>query len=97
MQQFDQVIGIDYLKVFHLNDSIKGLDSHVDRHAHIGDGLIGSEAFRLLLADPRFDGIPGILETLHGDDGSELKADLATLRSLAPEGVAVQVDVGASA
>lgn len=94
-RKFDEVIGLDYLRVFHLNDSIKGLGSRVDRHAHIGDGLLGIEPFRMLLADPRFDGIPGILETQHGDDGNELKADLATLHSLAPNGVGTLVGANA--
>jgi deoxyribonuclease IV len=97
MRKFNEVIGFDYLRVFHLNDSIKGLGSHVDRHAHIGEGQLGSEPFRMLLADQRFDGIPGILETPHGDDGSELKADLATLRSLAPNGVESRAAVEATA
>ena len=42
---FDEIIGINYLKVFHLNDSEKELNSKVDRHTHIGKGLIGKEPF----------------------------------------------------
>lgn len=82
MQQFDAVIGLDRLRVFHLNDSKKGLGSHVDRHAAIGEGELGLEAFRCLMNDRRFEGLPGILETPKGDDGEEDRRNLATLRGL---------------
>jgi deoxyribonuclease-4 len=85
MRRFDEVIGFANLRVFHLNDSIKGLGSHVDRHAHIGEGQLGRAPFEFLLGDSRFDGVPGVLETPHGEAGAELKADIATLRELARE------------
>ncbi|MEA2597714.1 MAG: deoxyribonuclease [Thermomicrobiales bacterium] len=91
MRRFDEVVGFAYLRVFHLNDSRKGLGSRVDRHAHIGEGELGTAPFRFLLSDPRFDGIPGVLETPHGDDFVELKGDLVTLRALA-ENALVDVD-----
>lgn len=47
----------------HLNDSKKGLGSHVDRHAPIGEGTLGNDFFALLMRDPRMDNIPLILET----------------------------------
>jgi deoxyribonuclease-4 len=86
MRTFDEILGFATLRVFHLNDSIKGLGSHVDRHAHIGDGQLGKAPFEFLLSDPRFKGVPGVLETPHGEDGAELKADIATLRELAAKG-----------
>jgi deoxyribonuclease-4 len=67
-QTFDDVIGLEHLKVFHVNDSKKPLGSRVDRHAHLGQGCIGIEAFRLLVNDPRFAEIPMILETPKEDD-----------------------------
>lgn len=82
MTQFEQIIGFDRLKVFHLNDSKKGLGSHVDRHAAIGEGELGAEAFGFLLNDRRFAGLPGVLETPKGDDGEEDRRNLATLRAL---------------
>ncbi len=82
MRAFDDTIGFDRLKVFHLNDSKKGLGSHVDRHAHIGQGELGLAPFAHLLNDPRFVGIPGILETEPEADNAGHKEDLATLRSL---------------
>jgi deoxyribonuclease IV len=79
--EFDRIVGFDRLKVVHCNDSKKGLGSKVDRHAHIGEGEIGREAFRLLLNDPRFERIPIVLET--PDATEEHARNLATLRSLA--------------
>jgi deoxyribonuclease IV len=85
MRTFDEVIGLANLRVFHLNDSKKGLGSKVDRHAHIGEGELGKAPFGFLLGDSRFKGISGVLETEHGDDCVELKRDLETLRALAEE------------
>jgi deoxyribonuclease-4 len=82
MQAFDDTIGLGRLRVFHLNDSKKGLGARVDRHAHIGDGELGTEAFRLLLNDERFARHPGILETPKGDDGEEDRRNLTTLSGL---------------
>jgi deoxyribonuclease-4 len=63
LSQLEKHIGKDKLKVIHANDSQKGLGSKVDRHAHIGDGEIGIEAFRCLVNDPRMSGLPIIIET----------------------------------
>jgi deoxyribonuclease-4 len=82
MQTFDDIIGLDRLRVFHLNDSRKSLGSHVDRHAAIGEGELGAEAFRHLLNDERFAEHPGILETPKGDDGEDDRRNMATLREL---------------
>ena len=62
-ESFGRLIGFDRLRVFHVNDSKKPLGSRRDRHEHIGKGLIGLTAFRRLLNDTRFDGLPMILET----------------------------------
>jgi len=61
--QFDRIVGIERLKVFHGNDSKRPCGSRVDRHEHIGDGCIGLEPFRRLLHDPRFKGLPILIET----------------------------------
>ena len=60
---FEQLIGVDRLKVFHLNDSKRPLGSRVDRHEHIGEGRVGLDAFRRLVNDRRFEGLPMLLET----------------------------------
>jgi deoxyribonuclease-4 len=57
------VVGFPFLKGVHLNDGKKSMGSRVDRHESIGKGTLGLKAFRLIMADPRFDGIPMILET----------------------------------
>lgn len=62
-RHFDETIGLGYLRGMHINDSKKGLGSHVDRHELIGQGTLGSDFFKRLVADPRMDGIPLILET----------------------------------
>ena len=82
MLAFDEAIGLSRLRVFHLNDSKKGLGARVDRHTHIGDGELGAEPFRLLLTDERFRDHPGILETPKDSDDDD-RRNMATLRSLA--------------
>jgi deoxyribonuclease-4 len=62
-KQFERLIGFERLTLFHLNDSKKPLGSRVDRHTHIGEGCIGVDAFRRLVTDCRFRGLPMILET----------------------------------
>lgn len=62
-QEFDEVVGLHYLLAIHLNDSMKPLASHVDRHHSIGKGLLGTNFFRQIMRDPRFNEIPLILET----------------------------------
>jgi deoxyribonuclease-4 len=61
--QFERLVGLDRLRVFHLNDSKKPLGSRVDRHEHIGQGCLGLEPFRRIVNDPRFRGLPMLLET----------------------------------
>jgi deoxyribonuclease-4 len=80
--ELDKRVGIKNLVAFHLNDSIKDFHSRVDRHQHIGKGFIGLDAFRRLLNDRRFFGLPMCLETPKGPDLKEDVENLATLRSL---------------
>lgn len=63
MEEFDKVIGIKYLKAFHLNDSKKEHSSKVDRHASLGEGTLGIEPFRYIMNRKEFDNMPLILET----------------------------------
>jgi deoxyribonuclease-4 len=63
MAAFDAAVGLNRLKGMHLNDSKKDYKSRVDRHANIGKGLLGLDTFRFIMADPRLDEIPLILET----------------------------------
>lgn len=61
--ELDRIVGLKYLKGMHLNDALKPLDSHVDRHAPLGEGFLGMTPFLYIARDARFDGIPLILET----------------------------------
>ena len=79
-------VRIEQVRCIHVNDSVKGAGSRVDRHAHIGQGTIGREGFRRLLRDERFVGLPMILETpkeVEGDDRDYDVVNLAVLRGLA--------------
>jgi deoxyribonuclease-4 len=82
-KEFGRIIGFRKLAVLHLNDSKKGLGSRVDRHEHIGQGMIGKNAFKLIMQDSRFKTIPKILETPKGDDGQMDDVNLAILRRFA--------------
>lgn len=79
---FDAIIGLKYLKALHLNDSKKERGSRVDRHDHIGKGLIGLDSFRFIMNDDRFTHIPKILETPKEKDLAEDVLNLKTLRDL---------------
>jgi deoxyribonuclease-4 len=63
-KEFDTIIGFNYLKGMHINDSKPDLGSHVDRHDSLGKGKIGLDAFRFLMNDSRMDDIPLVLETI---------------------------------
>jgi deoxyribonuclease-4 len=89
-EDFDRIVGLDRVRVFHLNDSQRPLGSRVDRHEHIGKGHIGIDTFRRLVNDPRFAGMPMLIETekSHKREGARLVIDpfdemnLRTLRGL---------------
>jgi deoxyribonuclease-4 len=79
MHGFDAIIGRQYLRAAHINDSKVDLGSRKDRHDSIGRGKLGMEAFRLLMNDPRFDDLPLILETI---DDSLWASEIKLLYSL---------------
>ncbi|HIF9346563.1 TPA: deoxyribonuclease IV [Photobacterium damselae] len=76
--EFDQIVGMYYLRGMHLNDSKGKLGSHLDRHNSLGVGEIGWDCFRYLMQDPRFDNIPLVLETIDPDVWQQ---EIAKLRS----------------
>ncbi len=78
--QFDRIIGLDALHLFHLNDAKRTLASRTDRHEHIGEGAIGKDGFAALLHLKRFKHFPMILETPGGDE--EDTKNLALVRKL---------------
>ena len=63
LKEFENIVGIQYLKAMHINDSKKELGTRVDRHDSLGKGFIGEELFKRILNDPRVDEMPLILET----------------------------------
>lgn len=81
IKEFDLIVGLDKIRAFHLNDSLKEIGSHVDRHAHIGRGKMGLEPFRNLLNDRRFTKVPMYLETPKGEEKGE-DLDVINLRVL---------------
>ena len=82
MESLDRTIGMDRLKLFHMNDSRTPQGSRVDRHEHIGEGYIGGKALGRFLRDSRFAGHAFILETPKGEDGDGLDWDIENLRRL---------------
>ena len=68
---FARIVGFKYLRGMHLNDAKSTFGSRVDRHHSLGEGNIGHDAFRWIMQDDRFDGIPLILETINPDIWAE--------------------------
>lgn len=81
MIQIEATVGFDAVRVWHCNDAKAARGSKLDRHQHIGQGTIGTEAFRRLLNDPRFASAAFIAETPVDDDGDEA-SNIAALKSL---------------
>lgn len=84
LQEFDRVIGLGKLKAIHVNDSQNDRGSHKDRHAKIGEGKIGLEAFGRIVCHPVLQGLPFILETPNDDAG--WAKEIAMLREMAVSG-----------
>lgn len=78
--EFDRIIGFKYLRGMHLNDAMRPLGSHIDRHSPLGEGEIGWECFRYIASDERFNDIPLILET---PDESRWAEEIAKLKDFA--------------
>lgn len=100
-EEFDAALGLESLRVFHVNDSKNERGSRVDRHEHVGRGKLGAEPFARLLRDARFRNVPKLLETPKGNDGVVMdRRNLALLRRLAGTGAMAGADtprgVGAS-
>ena len=82
IKDFDDIVGLNLLKCFHINDSKKELGSRVDRHEHIGKGFIGLEGFANIMNDERLTAIPKVLETPKGKEQLEDLENLEVLKSL---------------
>ncbi|XP_053577243.1 probable endonuclease 4 [Bombina bombina] len=82
LDQFDEVVGLSYLKAVHLNDSKGTVGCRLDRHENIGRGHIGLEGFRQVMNEPRLNGIPMILETPYSATDEDSSKEIALLYSL---------------
>lgn len=82
IDELDRVIGLARVRCIHMNDSKREFASRVDRHEHIGKGKIGKGGFANFVNDPRFLGVPMILETPKGTDGRGSDLDKVNLRRL---------------
>ncbi len=81
IKQFDNIIGLSYLRAMHLNDSKMEFGKKRDRHEHLGEGYIGADAFKFIMQDERLNNIPKLLETPKERDGINMdKVNLALLR-----------------
>ena len=69
LKEFDEIIGLSYLKAVHLNDSMNDRGAHKDRHEKLGKGFIGLEALKNIVCHPALEGKPFILETPNEDEG----------------------------
>jgi deoxyribonuclease-4 len=83
LKSFDEIVGLEHLYAFHLNDSVKDLGSKVDRHASIGEGKIGVECFQFLMSSPITRHLPKYLETPEGPP--HWKKEIALLKKFAEE------------
>ncbi len=81
MEALDKIVGLGYIKGFHLNDSKKDLGTRVDRHEVLGEGYLGMTLFEALIKDPRTDNMPLILET---PEPERWASEIALLRSFIP-------------
>jgi deoxyribonuclease-4 len=83
----DRRIGLDRLGALHLNDSVFEFGSRRDRHADLGEGMIGKKALGLFLSEPRFEGLPATMETPGPDRKGVTAADIKTARRLRTNGL----------
>jgi deoxyribonuclease IV len=90
LDDFDRIIGLDRLGSLHVNDSVTALGSHRDRHANLGDGEIGRKGIAAFLSEPRFDGLPCVLEG-PGHTGKAVdRQDIEWAMQLREEGLAAR-------
>ena len=81
LEEFDELVGLNYLKVIHINDSKNELGSHKDRHDNIGIGSIGFENIIKIIYHEKLKGIPKILETPYVDQNPPYKQEIEMIRN----------------
>jgi deoxyribonuclease-4 len=82
VKEFDKIVGLNRLMLFHINDSKNDLGSRVDRHEHPGSGFVGFQGFSFFLNDPRFAHLPFLIETPKGKDEKGVDLDIVNLNVL---------------
>lgn len=87
LDECDELVGLERLGSLHLNDSQTPLGSNRDRHANIGDGELGRDGCAVFLSEPRFEGLPLVLETPGPNRSGPTKAELALTRRLRARGI----------
>jgi deoxyribonuclease-4 len=80
--KIENVLGLENVRAFHLNDSIPAMGSHKDRHANIGEGNIGSEAIKNIINHPKLKDIPFILETPNLKSEELIEKEFTVLKGL---------------
>jgi len=85
IDEFDRIVGCDRLGALHVNDSAVALGSNRDRHAIMGEGILGDTGCAVFISEPRFDKLPGVLETGR-DHGSPAAEDVALAKKLRTRG-----------
>jgi len=84
VRRAERILGMKNVKLIHANDSKTPLGSRTDRHENIGEGHIGADAFRRILAHPKLTKLPFILETPVDNEGDDIR-NLETLKKLCPK------------
>ena len=87
VDEIEAKVGLEYLRCVHLNDSKDERGSNRDRHANIGEGEIGRKGFRAFLGEPRFEGLPAVLETPGPDGRGPNRKDVQAVRRIYREAV----------
>ena len=87
LDEFDAKVGLDRLRCVHVNDSKVPLGANRDRHAVLGEGELGNAGLRVFLSEPRFDGLPALIETGAGKGGGPIRQDVRKARRLRREGL----------
>ena len=90
VDDFEAAVGLDRLRCLHVNDSQTALGSNRDRHANLGDGELGREGIGAFLSEPRFDGLPALLETPGREGKGPDATEIAWARKLREEGIAAR-------
>jgi deoxyribonuclease-4 len=90
VDDFDATVGLERLRCLHVNDSQTPLGSNRDRHANLGDGELGREGIAAFLSEPRFDGLPALLETPGRESKGPDATEIAWARKLREEGIAAR-------